>query len=157
MKYLLFLLPFFSFGQEMPIAFYSGGEWNVIGDVKNQFQLALDSIEQGKYNAEKPVVTEDSLIQLIYEYTGVIYADYMSGRRSNDTIYTQPAMYNCSVTCKNYNECTAGGCYKTSSCGCACNGSGSCTQVNMAIFVDPPGKVVRERILISHGHYIPEN
>lgn len=156
MKYLLLLLPLFSFGQEMPIAIRPVSTWSVSDDVQTQLQLALDSVDNGKYTAQKPSVYGDSLIQLVFSEGDIIYTDYIIGRRSHDTIYTRPAMYACDVTCKNYNECVGGGCYKTAACGCACTGSGSCSEIWLAIFGEAPiGAVIRERILISHNHEIP--
>lgn len=153
---LLILIPLASFSQEMPVAWYDGGSWVVSAQVKDQLELALDSASSG-YSAKDSWVYQDTLIGLKFSNGDTIFTDYMIGRVDHDTIYTKPAMYTCGVTCKNYNECTGGGCYKTSSCRCSCTGSGGCTEQWIGVFGEAPiGRVLRERILISNGHYIPE-
>lgn len=148
---LLLLIPLFSFSQEVPIAWNTGPNWVVSNQVKDQLQQAFDSVNFVA-TVDTAWVWGDSIIQIGFSRGDTLYTDYIIGHLDHDTIYTQPAMYACSNTCKNYNECYGGGCYKDMACKCKCDGDGGCTSITLAIFGEAPiGGVLRERILISNG------
>ena len=157
MKTLLLLiitLPLFAFSQEMAIAWKVSGTWIISNDVDLQAKNAFDSVALG-YSFDTAFVTQDSIVQIgftdgTYKYTAALF-----GRNVDDTIYTQ-AFYSCGVTCKNLNECYGGFCFTGSDCKCYCSGTGGCSSVNLGIFSDATiGEVIRKRVLISKGHFIP--
>jgi len=153
---LLLLLPLFSFAQEMPVAIKSGGVWAVSAQVKTQAQLGMDSVYPTRYTVDTTFIQQDSLVEIVFHDGQYSYTSLLIGRNSNDTIYTQ-AMYACGVSCKNLNECVGGFCYTGSDCKCYCTGTGGCSEIWLSVFGEAPiGVVVRERILISNNHYIPE-
>lgn len=158
MKYLIlfFLLPLAGFSQEVPIAWNNASNWVVSNQLKDQLQQAFDSVNFVA-TVDTAWVWGDSIIQIGFSRGDTLFTDFIIGRLDHDTIYTQPAMYTCSNTCKNYNECYGGGCYKDMACKCKCDGDGGCTSINLAVYGNVHiGVVLRERILISNGHYIPE-
>lgn len=155
---LLLLFPLIGFSQETPIAWHNNQTMVVSNAVKDQMQQALDSVAYGVYTVDTTWVMDDSVVQIMFSHNDTLYTDIIIGYRDHDTVYTHPAMYACGVTCKNYNECVGGSCYKTTDCKCRCTGDGGCTDIWLSVFGEAPiGEVLRERILISIGHYIPRD
>lgn len=157
MKKLLLLIitiPLFAFSQEMPIAWKVNNVWIVSPQVEIEAQAAFDSV-QSSYQVDTSFVKFDSVVQIGFTDGVSLFTDCLIGYNDHDTIYTT-ALYACSVTCKNYNECLTGYCYKGTDCKCYCSGDGGCSSIYLAIFGEAPiGGVIRNRILISNGHEIP--
>jgi len=98
----------------------------------------------------------DSAVSIFMHENGrtEVLADRMIVKRYGDTLRTAPDMYACLNTCTVY-DCT-GGCLKTANCNCSC--VGNCVENNLGVTLDMSfGQLIRQRILLNNGHYIPEN
>lgn len=145
MKYLLFLLPFFSFGQEVVLG-VQGSPWTYNDSIVIVTQEILDSINYGKYTVDSVSYQNDTTVNIHFHNGGDIYSDIIFGGFNNDTLWTTPdiEMYKCYNSCKALYEC--GGCYKTTSCGCACLSGGLCQSENLGINISL-GALIRNKLI----------
>lgn len=156
---LLLLFPLIGFSQEMPVATFSSSTWTVNQMVITNAQNFFDSVAADVYTVDSADVISGGKITLFFHDDTAQYSDEMFVLIQYDTAYTtpEPAFYACGSSCQVLEYCV-GGCYKKVDCDCDCTGTGACFTVWLSLTNHMGiGQAVRERILISNGHYIPRD